>query len=905
MNPPSLQSRVPRTPQAPTEGPGAPANSARHRLALWLALATAVAMLPLVYALPSANAAVTLLSQGRPVSASSTQGGTFPASAAVDGNTGTRWSSAASDPQWIQVDLGGSAAISQVVLQWEAAYARAFQIQVSANGTSGWTDIYSTTTGTGGTQTLNVSGTGRYVRMNGTQRATGYGYSLWEFQVYGEIGGGGPGCGATNAALNRPTTTSSTQGGTFPASAAVDGNTGTRWSSAASDPQWIQVDLGTASTICRVVLRWEAAYGRAFAIQVSANGTSGWTDIFSISTGTGGTQTLNVSGTGRYVRMNGTARGTGYGYSLWEFEVYVAGGSTSQPPTSGPPTSGPPTSGPPVEPTDPRNPNFGPNTIVFDTSTPTSTIQSRLNSLFTQQETNQFGTNRYAIMFKPGTYTADVNLGFYEHVLGLGLSPDDVNLNGHVRVEAFWMGGNATQNFWRGAENLSVTLPAGVTVERYAVSQAAPYRRMHLRGTGNQIQLWNGGDGWSSGGLMADTKVDGRVVSGSQQQWYSRNSEFGSWSGSVWNMVFTGVVGAPPPHFPNPSHTVIAQTPVVREKPFLYLDGTGEYRVFVPALRTNSQGTTWFNKTPAGSSISLSQFFVARPGTSAATMNAALAQGKHLLVTPGVYHLNQTLRVTRPDTVILGLGLATLIPDNGITAMSVADVAGVKVAGLLLDAGPVNSPVLMEVGPAGSSANNAANPISLHDVYFRVGGAGVGKATVSLTINSNNVIGDHMWLWRADHGTGVGWTTNTADTGMIVNGNNVSMYGLFVEHYQKYQTIWNGNGGRTHFYQNEMPYDPPNQAAWMNDSTRGYAAYKVADSVTTHEAYGMGSYCVFLGDASVVGERAFEVPNRSGVRFTNMVIVSLGGVGTINHVINNVGGPANSATQTVYLNNYP
>ena len=866
----------------------------RRLLMFAVPLALVLAVLPVLGRLPSADAAVVLLSQGRPATASSTENAGTPAANAVDGNTGTRWSSAFSDPQWLQVDLGTSRALTQVVLQWEAAFARAFQIQISTNAST-WTTVFSTTTGTGGTQTVSISGTGRYVRMNGTQRATQYGYSLWEFQVYGDDGTTPPACGTANAALNRPVTASSVENAGTPAANAVDGNAGTRWSSAFSDPQWIRVDLGAAASVCRVVLQWEAAFARAFQVQVSADGTT-WTTIFSTTTGTGGTQSLTVSGSGRYVRMNGTQRATQYGYSLWEFQVFLSGGTPSPTPT---PT------GSPAEPTDPRNPNLGPNTFVFDPSTPTSTIQSRLNSIFTQQETNQFGTNRFGVLFKPGTYTADVNLGFYEHVMGLGLSPDDVNLNGHVRVEAFWMGGNATQNFWRGAENLSVTLPPGVTVERYAVSQAAPYRRMHLRGAGNQIQLWNGGDGWSSGGLMADTKIDGTVVSGSQQQWFSRNSEFGAWNGSVWNMVFTGVTGAPPPHFPNPSHTVVAQTPVVREKPFLYIDGTGEWRVFVPALRTNSQGTTWFGRTPAGTSISLSQFFVVRPGTSAATMNAALAQGRNLLVTPGVYHLDQTIRVTRPETVVLGFGLATLIPDGGITAMTVADVPGVKVAGLLFDAGSTNSPVLMEVGPAGSSANNAANPISLHDVYFRVGGPGVGRATVSLVVNSHNVIGDHMWLWRADHGSGVGWTVNTADTGLIVNGNNVVMYGLFVEHYQKYQTIWNGNGGRTYFYQNEMPYDPPNQAAWMNGSSRGYAAYKVADSVTTHEAWGMGSYCVFTTDQSIVGERGFEVPVRTGVRFTNMVIVSLGGQGTIAHVINNTGGPANSTTQVVYLTNFP
>jgi hypothetical protein len=858
-------------------------NRTRSRPALLVVLLTLV---PFLCAAP-ARAADPLISQGRPATASSAESAAMGAGAAVDGNAGTRWSSAFSDPQWIQVDLGATATVTQVTLQWEAAYARSFQIQVSANGTA-WTTVYSTTTGTGGTQTLAVTGSGRYVRLTGTVRATAYGYSLFEFQVFSTVGTNPGPCGTTNAALNRTATASSAESAATAASAAVDGNAGTRWSSAFSDPQWIQVDLGSSQTVCRVTLQWEAAYATAFQVQISSNGT-GWTNIYTTTTGAGGTQTLSVTGTGRYLRVNGTARATAYGYSLWELQVNTTGGSSTDP----------------VEPTDPFNPNFGPNVNVFDPSTPQSTIQSRLNTLFTQQETNQFGPQRYAVLFKPGTYTADVNLGFFTQVAGLGMSPDDVNLNGHVRAEAFWMGGNATQNFWRSAENLSVTLPAGVQVERWAVSQAAPYRRMHLRGAGNQIQLWNGGDGWSSGGFMADTKIDGQVVSGSQQQWYSRNSEFGSWSGSVWNMVFQGVSGAPPNHFPNPSHTVIATTPTVREKPFLYVTGSGEYRVFVPALRANSSGTTWFGKTPAGSSISLSDFFVVRQGTTAAQINAALAANKNLLVTPGTHHISDTIRVTRPDTVVLGLGLATFVPDNGIVAMTVADVAGVKVAGIMFDAGPVNSPVLMEVGPSGSSANNAANPISLHDVFFRIGGAGVAKATNTLVVNSDHVIGDHMWLWRADHGDGVGWTVNTADTGLTVNGDNVTMYGLFVEHYQKYQTVWNGNGGRTYFYQNEMPYDPPNQGAWMNGSTRGYAAYKVADSVTTHEAYGLGSYCVFFGDPSVVGERAFEVPNRAGVRFTNMVIVSLGGVGTINRVINNVGGPANSATQIVYLTGYP
>src|SRR5450755_719932 len=263
----------------------------------------------------------TNLALNQPTTASSTENGGTPASAATDGNLGTRWSSAFSDPQWLQVDLGSVQSICKVVLNWETAYGKAFQIQTSNDGST-WTPIYSTTTGTGGTQPLTVSGSGRYIRVYGTARGTQYGYSLWEFQVFGSGSGGGGGtCGTTNVALNRPTTASSLQAG-FTAAAATDGNLGTRWSSAFSDPQWLQVDLGSTQSICKVVLNWENAYATAFQIQTSADGST-WTPIYSTTTGTGGTQTLTVSGTGRYIRVYGTARATQYGYSLWEFSVYT------------------------------------------------------------------------------------------------------------------------------------------------------------------------------------------------------------------------------------------------------------------------------------------------------------------------------------------------------------------------------------------------------------------------------------------------------------------------------------------------------------------------------------------------------------------------------------------------------
>ena len=684
----------------------------------------------------------------------------------------------------------------------------------------------------------------------------------------------------TLVSQGKPATASSTENASFPASNAVDGNTATRWSSAFADPQWIQVDLGASYTIGQVVLNWEAAYGSAFQIQTSADGAA-WTPIYSTSTGTGGVQTLTVSGTGRYVRMNGTARGTPYGYSLFEFQVFGSPTGTTPPVTGGG--------------------SLGPNVLVFDPSMSTASIQSQLDTVFSQQETNQFGTQRYELMFKPGTYSGlNANIGFYTSIAGLGRNPDDVQLNSsNLTVDAGWFGGNATQNFWRSTENFSVTPPAGTAYERWAVAQAAPMRRMDIH---THLSLTPTGFGWASGGYIADTRIDGQLQPFSQQQWYTRNSQIQMNLNAVWNNVFSGVVGAPATSFPNPPITTLATTPISREKPYLYLDGSN-YAVWVPSLQTNSSGITWPN-TPGGS-IPLTQFYVAHPGDSAATINTALAQGLNLLFTPGIYHVNQTINVTRANTVVMGLGYATIIPDGGVTPMSVADVDGVKISSLLFDAGSTNSANLLQIGPAGSSANHAANPTSVQDVFFRIGGAAAGAATNSLLVNSNNTLIDHIWAWRADHGSGVGWTTNPAASGLIVNGNDVLAVGLFVEHYQNYEVQWNGNGGRTIFFQNEMPYDPPTQAAWRT-GTNGYAAYKVADSVATHEAWGMGSYCYFNVNPSIVAARGFEAPNKAAVKFHSLLTVSLGGVGSITNVINTTGGvAAGTATVPSYLVSYP
>ncbi|MFD4127142.1 discoidin domain-containing protein [Streptomyces globisporus] len=678
----------------------------------------------------------------------------------------------------------------------------------------------------------------------------------------------------------KPVTASSEENYGTPATAAVDGNANTRWSSAASDPQWIRVDLGATTKLSQVVLDWETAYGKGYRVELSTNGST-WSTAYQTTTGDGGTDTLNIGGEARYVRVYGTARGTGYGFSLWEFKVYGESGGTGGPQLPG-------------------GGDLGPNVHVFDPSTPN--IQAKLDEVFDQQEASHFGNGRHQFLFKPGTYNnLNAEIGFYTSISGLGLKPDDTTINGDVTVDAGWFNGNATQNFWRSAENLALNPVSGTN--RWAVSQAASFRRMHVKGG---LNLAPNGYGWASGGYIADSKIDGQVGNYSQQQWYTRESSIGGWSNSVWNQTFSGVEGAPATSFPEPRYTTLQTTPISREKPFLYLDGN-TYKVFVPAKRTSARGVSW-NGTPQGTSIDLNQFYVVKPGATAATINQALAQGLNLLFTPGIYHVDQTINVNRADTVVLGLGLATIIPDNGVTAMKVADVDGVKLAGFLIDAGTVNSPTLLELGPQNSSADHSANPTSIQDVYVRIGGAGAGKATTSIVVNSDDVIIDHTWVWRADHGEGVGWETNRADYGVRVYGDDVLATGLFVEHFNKYDVEWYGERGRTIFYQNEKAYDAPNQAAIQNGDTKGFAAYRVDDSVEVHEGWGMGSYCNYNVDPTIRQDHGFKAPVKPGVKFHSLLVVSLGGMGHYNHVINNTGAstvPAGTSTVPSTVVSFP
>src|SRR6185437_5990128 len=399
---------------------------------------------------------------------------------------------------------------------------------------------------------------------------------------------------------------------------------------------------------------------------------------------------------------------------------------------------------------------FGPNVCVFSPAMSQAAIQSDLNAIAAQQVpvASQFSSQRYAVLFRPGTYGSAGNplvlqVGYYTQVAGLGAMPQDTVINGAIDVfnnlcTAGTQDCNSDDNFWRSLSNLTlnVDLPAsppayvppaldpfgtGCTnsAEMWSASQAAPIRRAIINGS-VVFQDYCANHNFASGGFIADSKVSGSLNFFGNQQYMVRNSVIGGAAGcpqGLWNMVYSGVQGAPAPVFTGQceQNTVLSASPVTEEEPFLYTDSAGSYHVFVPAVQHGTSGTSWASGQEAGTSLPLSRFFVAGPATSIAAINGALLLGKDLILTPGVYNLSQAITVSRPGTVVLGLGLATLVPQHGNAAVVITPGRGVKLSGLIVDAGPVNSPVLVSVGLPGASGSG--DPDVVQDLYFRIGGA--------------------------------------------------------------------------------------------------------------------------------------------------------------------------------------
>ena len=693
------------------------------------------------------------------------------------------------------------------------------------------------------------------------------------------------------------TASSNTSSGSGDAPAnAIDGNTSTRFSSDADQASgmYFQVNLGSAQTFNQIEMNAGGStgdYARGYNVEVSSNGTS----FTSVATGTGmsSPQTVTFTAqTAQYIRVVLTAASTTNWWSIAEFTAYTSGSGTSPPPTGG---------------------SFGPNVYVFTPGMSQSSIQSTLNTISNEQVANQFGTQRFALLFAPGTYGSSASplvftVGYYTEVAGLGQNPSQVVINGSINTFNQCIGGgssncNATDNFWRSISNLTINVMGNTGCyagdDFWASSQESPLRRVDINGKLTLMDYCTGAPDFASGGEIADSVFSSTVTNGSQQQYVVRNSNIGSWSNSVWNQVFCGDNGAPAQSFAGnsgdsggpSSYTTLAKCPVTQEEPYLYQDSSGGYHVFVPSAQTNSSGPTWVNGNTPGTSLALSTFFVVQPSNTAAQINAALSAGDNLLFTPGVYDISSTLSVTKADTKIVGLGFPTLISENGATTMSVADVGGVNISGMIFDAGSASSPSLLTLGTQGSTVSHASDPDSVDDVTFRVGGAEAGTVPTAFIDNSSNSILDDVWAWRADHGAGAGtWTGDQSNTGLIVNGSNVTAYGLAVEHFQKDEVIWNGQGGEDIFFQNENPYEVPSQSAWMSSATQdGYPAFYLPSTVTSFKGYGMGTYSYFDQGVSIENAMAIQAPQTSGVQFNDILTVFLNGSGGIESVINGTG----------------
>jgi hypothetical protein len=604
------------------------------------------------------------------------------------------------------------------------------------------------------------------------------------------------------------------------------------------------------------------------------------------------------------------------------------------------PSSAAPTAAPAAAPDD--APDLGSRVIVFDDSMPVAQIRKRTDAIWRQQVDAEMSEERWSLLFRPGTYgTAaeplQIKVGYYTEVAGLGASPSDVVINGKVEVYNRCLTDAPRQpycvalnNFWRSLSNLTIDINGTgqdgcrASANFWATSQASSLRRVDVRGGNLSLMDYcTEGPQYASGGYLADSRA-GFVINGSQQQWLTRNSEVAEWSNGVWNQVFAGTVGAPSEAgFPTPPYTTLDRTPISREKPFLHIGDDGDWQVRVPDARTDSRGTSWSDGVTAGRDLPLSSFHVANPQQPAHVLARALERGKNLLLTPGVYDIDRSLVVSRDDTVVLGMGQATLTAVGGATPLVVRSGAeGVVLAGVTVDAGTELSDNLVHIGQGGGGSadpdpSRTTPSTTLNDVYIRVGGPHIGKADVSLRIDADDVLIDHAWVWRADHGVegftaGVAgdtdrWNTNTGRVGLIVDGDRVSATGLFVEHYQEFNTIWNGEDGHVVLYQNELPYDPPTQADWTRpDGTLGWAGFKVGDDVQRHQLFGGGVYVYNRNDPSITTESGFEVPDRAGVRLHHVLTVNLE-AGSIEHVVNDTGARVDSNAPGVpsYVVDYP
>ena len=612
-------------------------------------------------------------------------------------------------------------------------------------------------------------------------------------------------------------------------------------------------------------------------------------------------------------------------------------------------------------PPEPNPPAWPPSVRVFAPEDPEpgarAELLAALGAELNDRARGHFSRERLALLFRPGVYRDfDVPIGYYTQILGLGKRAGDVVFTDGARgpycaaADKRPGGAGSLDTFWRAAENFRTEAPAGML---WAVSQAAPLRRVHVRG---DLILHDEGR-YASGGFLANVRVDGALDFGSQQQWCARNARVGSGGarGGAWSLVFVDSDGALPAARASaraaPNAKFGGEGPLVTrvsgvgarralaEKPFVVVDApnAATFSLVVPKpydteeRAARGDGDRLDDAPAADELVPFERVFGARSDADAdgATIQAKLDAGLHVVLAPGVYELNHTLTLRFEGQVLLGLGLASLVaPRDGAPAVRVTGAAlaagGARVAGVMLQAAVLDDAAayarscLLEVGVASErNAGRADNPVVLSDVFCRVGGgAPAGDARAAhengaaaralVVVRGAHVVGDNLWLWRADHtALAPGEAPREGEVyhlvagvdaecrcehGLVVDGRGVTMVGLAVEHTTRDNVVWRGDDGAVYFYQNELPYDATHAAF----GAAGYVGYAVDGGVATHEARGVGVYS-FFRDAQVLVPAAIRAPDAPGVVFENAFTRHLDGHSGILSVLNGRGGATGAA----------
>jgi hypothetical protein len=579
----------------------------------------------------------------------------------------------------------------------------------------------------------------------------------------------------------------------------------------------------------------------------------------------------------------------------------------------------------------------------------------------THTSAHHFDTKHYALLFAPGEYKdCDFEVGYYVGMAGLGKDAKGENavrftgnksgpyvpaLNkqlpytGPTGSIPYNTSGLCLDTFWRSAANYS----AEKTM--WAVSQAAPLRRVHIS---NELQFGDGG-AYSSGGFLANAEIEGDCNFIANQQWLSRCVDFkGAVQGGSWNIVFAGCKGNVPGNDVEVGEkvTTVEEKPEVRmEQPFIALNDQGNYELHVPKASTDK--TTGCDLYSSNNEVrSFAQVKVAKPflptdkdgkyinhpddtynlithedEVLTLELQNALDDGKDLLLCPGIFFLAKPLIVKYPNQVILGIGLATLIaPQDGSPCIRVqAKTPGVRIAALMLEASKqIDSPnstgansdkvkSLLEFGEphVTNDAGDAQNPGLISDVFTRVGGSNLDRSVttdVMVRVHSGNVVGDNLWLWRADHvklgpkeeandpnfplyhqvriweekdGAKVKVDECVTKNAIEVRGNDVRMYGLFCEHTTEHQMVWKGERGSVTFFQCELPYDV--DIDFAHDEFTGYFIH---EDINVHTARGIGVYCNFQC-YDVHAKSGLILPSKEGITLQNPFTRFLNNLGGI------------------------